>query len=311
MFTRPGLAVVVALGLALLMAAPAAHGATPAPCRVRNVTQDDYGRSLIRMVERAVDGDRLRIHGACPGPIVIRRDIVIRGVGAGATLTGRWDGTVVEVKRGSTSTVRGLKIWHGDAGWGDWYIGAILNRGRLTLIDADVTDNGYEGAISNQGYLLVIDSVVRHEGCEGCGGGAISNSGWLIIRASTLVNNGAGEGGAIANWPSAKARLVDSVLTGNSSGYRGGAIANHGRLTLIRSTLSGNMSWYQGGGAVWSQGTSQAPATVRLIDTTITANEAGDLGGGILNGRYSTVSLEGSSSVTGNVPDDCIATPAC
>lgn len=34
-------------------------GAGP-PCRVRNVSQETFGRSLIRMVEHARDDDRLR-----------------------------------------------------------------------------------------------------------------------------------------------------------------------------------------------------------------------------------------------------------
>ena len=55
----------------------ASLGAGPT-CRVRNVTQDTTGSSLIRMVGRAVDGDELRVRGTCPGQVVVQVDIAHR-----------------------------------------------------------------------------------------------------------------------------------------------------------------------------------------------------------------------------------------
>jgi nitrous oxidase accessory protein NosD len=108
-------AAILAAGLALLTAVPVAQAAT-SPCRVRNLTQDTYGRSLIRMVERAKDGDRLRVRGTCRGEVIVRHDITIRGMGPSPTLTGRGETRVVRVKRGAEVTLRGLTIEHGRIG---------------------------------------------------------------------------------------------------------------------------------------------------------------------------------------------------
>ena len=49
-----------------------------------------------------------------------------------------------------------------------------------------------------------------------------------------------------------------------------------------------------------------------LVDTTITANTATQHGGGIFVVDDSTsVTLDATSSVTGNTPDDCYGTTAC
>jgi hypothetical protein len=299
-----------AMGLAMLVSAPVAHGAS-APCRVRNVTQDTSGRSLIRMVERAHDGDRLRVRGTCPGRVIIDVDIDIRGVGERPTVTGRSKGTVMEVKRGSSVTLRGLTIQRGDAGFADNFVGGILNEGWLTLIDAIVRRNGGEGAIANLNYLRIDDSLLRHNGGVGSGG-AIYNGGRLIIRRSRLIANGTeGNGGAIANGRGASARIIDSTLARNGSGLFGGGISNEGSITLVRSSLSENEAFITGGG-LWSEGTARAPATVRLIDTVISRNIAiHDSGGGIVNGSSSTVTLEGTSAIIGNSPGDCVGTEAC
>src|SRR5687767_10827928 len=73
--------------------ASAADG--PEPCRVRNPGQHTHGRSLVRMVERAADGDHLQVSGLCRGAVVIRRDLVIRGRDDGAVLSGEERARVV------------------------------------------------------------------------------------------------------------------------------------------------------------------------------------------------------------------------
>ena len=83
-------ATTVLAAVLVALTAPVAPGADqPSPCRVKNVSQDTSGRSIIHMVEKAKDGDRLRVRGTCPGQMVIDVDTVIRGVGAQPTLTGR------------------------------------------------------------------------------------------------------------------------------------------------------------------------------------------------------------------------------
>jgi hypothetical protein len=83
-------------------------------------------------------------------------------------------------------------------------------------------------------------------------------------------------------------------------------------VNLTDSTVRGNTSGAEGGGIFnWVMG-----STVKLIASTITDNTAGTEAGGIWN--YAgpqfapgVVILDASSSVTGNMPDDCVGTTAC
>ena len=86
-----------ALALALLLVGGEGLVAPPpteaaASCRVRNVTQGTKGSSLIRMVRRSRDGDKLICRGTCDGTVVIKTDIVITGKGRHPTITGRGTG---------------------------------------------------------------------------------------------------------------------------------------------------------------------------------------------------------------------------
>src|SRR4051794_39514326 len=84
-------AALMVLGLLTLsmFAAPAVGAAGAAPCRVHNLTQETGSSRLRSMVEAARDGDELTVRGMCTGGIVVGVDIVIRGVGRAATITGR------------------------------------------------------------------------------------------------------------------------------------------------------------------------------------------------------------------------------
>lgn len=133
------LVVAFAVGWVAASLGPASvQGAGAAPCRVRNVTQDTSGRSLIGMVGAAEDGDRLRVRGSCPGEVVIDVDIVIRGVD-GARLAGRRQGRVVLVRTGARVTLRSLIVEGGGFARGGG--AGIKNRGDLTIVDTVVRDN--------------------------------------------------------------------------------------------------------------------------------------------------------------------------
>src|SRR5262245_47451067 len=166
MLVRRSLAATFASGIALLLAVSVGQAATPAPCRVRNVNQSTSGRSLIRMVEHAGNGDRLQVRGTCRGEIVIDSDIAVRGFGD-AVLTGRDRARVVRVKKGAKVTLRDLVITRGArvvSGAG------IANDGNLTLLNVIVKRNharamadgfpwGFGGGIANSGRLLLEDSA--------------------------------------------------------------------------------------------------------------------------------------------------------
>jgi predicted outer membrane repeat protein len=73
----------------------------------------------------------------------------------------------------------------------------------------------------------------------------------------------------------------------------------------VDSTISGNTARGSGGG-IYVKG------PMALLGSTVTGNSAGEEGGGIFHERGSgRVSLDAGSSVTGNVPDNCVGTSAC
>ncbi len=92
----------------------------------------------------------------------------------------------------------------------------------------------------------------------------------------------------------ARPRLRDN--SGAGIGKNGG-----GTLTLEACLVSGN-----------SRGISTKWGRLDLVDSTVTGNTAASHGGGIfvVDGT-TTVTLDATSSVTGNTPDDCYGTSAC
>jgi hypothetical protein len=276
--------------LGVIASVPGATMAAASECRVRNVTQNAYGSSLVRMAARAEDGDALAVRGTCGrhATIVVDADITIEGRGRRPRLTGAGQHRVVETERGSKVTLRGLTIARG---WAHWRKGGggIMSRGDLTVEDSTIRGNEESG--------------IRHSG------------GRLLLRRVVVERNHSRFGGGGLTAFSGRARLVDTVVRHNMTEGEGGGIHNanwafrrgQGPLTLVRSRVVGNASDYRGGGI-------ENSGTLRLVDSTVTGNTAADGAGGIYNESgeaIGTVMLIGSSSVTGNTPDDCVGTPAC
>jgi hypothetical protein len=282
---RLWLAASAAVGLVLVMAVPAAHGATP-PCRVRNVTQDTAGRSLIRMVRRAADGDRLRVRGTCKGEVVIRRDITIEGVGDRPIITGEGAHRGVVIHCETKVTLDNLIIKRGRAAFPGG--AGIFNAGNLTVRGSKVRGNRSDelgGGISNlspdrcsQPVLTLVDTVVWGNRSDTHGGGIFDGGGYVT--------------------------LIDSSIRGNASGSDGGGMGleDFGKVTLTNSVVAGNSARRWGGGI-------DNEAELSLSASRVSHNTAGRRGGGIYN-RMSLL-LDEASTVTGNSPDDCVGTPAC
>ena len=300
---------------------------TASSCHVRNVTQETRGGVLRTMVRAADAGDRLWVRGTCVGNIVIGKDLVIKGRGDRAVVTGLDRYRAFRIRSGATVTLRHLTIervvgvYDGTRGGG----GGIYNDGVVTLADSVVRrakageDPG--GAIANHGVMTIRDSVIRDSRADW--GGGIGNLGTLTLVGSRVVANHP-EG----IWSRGPVTIVDSVVRDNAWGgifiggkvdvtisasrlednRRGGGIekSGGGTLTLDRCMVSGNSALQDGGGIEtrWGQ--------LALVATTVTGNTAGRHGGGIFVTDDSTsVTLDATSSVTGNTPDDCYGTPVC
>jgi hypothetical protein len=289
----------------MVVAVPAASGAEPTPCRVRNITQGTHGRSFNAMVEAARGGDRLRVRGTCPAHTVIDVDLVIVGVGVGEVrpiLTGRDRHGVLRIERDADVILRNLVVTNGHE-----------------------NPRNFGGGISNGGTLLILDSIIR--GNEDLGRGGISNGGHLVLRNSAVVGNSAasGDGGGISN--SGSMTILDSRIEGNTAywdGYdvypSGGGILNAGDLTIRRSIIRHNSAGVHGGGiqnsgrlliagsrivangAVTGAGVSNNwGGTVILRRTRVVANVARGDGGGIWNGFWSPWDDEQPEGVTSAV----------
>jgi hypothetical protein len=156
-----------------------------------------------------------------------------------------------------------------------------------------------------------------------------------VANVVSVEGNGCCVGGGIAvSGDRAGARLVDSLVTGNSATVFGGGIdVDAGTLTLVNSTVSENTAWSAGGidsdfgtvtligstvsgntaaggttcqdvgscaGGIWNFGGS-----LTLIDSTVSENTATRRGGGIVNqtpagGPAAVLTLSGTTSITDN-----------
>jgi CSLREA domain-containing protein len=165
--------------------------------------------------------------------------------------------------------------------------GAILNRGRLTLSDSELSGN---------------DSVLPNAE----NGGALQARGPLTKLNRVLISqNDAGNiGGGIAHTRG-RLRVTNSVISDNVSDSSGGGIEvsgsdDEGRLLLKRTTLSGNTSNADGGnfggGGI---GLSYfGEGTLKATNVTISGNTAFANGGGIFS--YAGEMALNGTTVTSN-----------
>ena len=281
-----------------------------AACRVTNVTRNTVGSQFKAMVHAAVDGDHLRVHGTCTGGTGISADLTIDGAGDLATITGHGELRVLKVKEGATVTLRDLFIVRGAARTG----GGIKNDGTLRLVRVVVRRNtaSFGGGIYNDGQLTLADSKILRNKATQFGGG-INAEGPTRVSTSVVRNNSAPDGGGIVNGAGVLV-LWRSTVTANSASGNGGGISDwyddeltFGReVRLVESHVVSNSAGQDGGGVNVKGG----KLTIRN-GSTVTNNSSTGHGGGVnldlaLGGEfYGKVSLDGSSSVTHNTPDDC------
>jgi hypothetical protein len=319
-------------------------------CQVRNRdTGADYPK-LRGAVRAARGGDRLVVQGLCRGGTVIKRDLSIKGVRKGRsgkpTLSGVGKSRVLTIRPGTSVTLRGLLLVRGRAfvraraAEGDiratralsGHGGAILNRGRLTLIDVQVRrstagsgGSGGGGGIHNTGRLILRGDTTVTRNFAPIGGG-VKNDGLMYMRGSSgVIGNGADDGGGVTNTGrlvmdgrarigrngagadggvTNTGRLVmndESTISGNSGGLDGGAggvsIARDAILVMNETAaIQGNVSVEASGGGVANEG-----GIVRLNDSaTIAANTASACGGVANEGRTARFTMNDLSSIDAN-----------
>ena len=207
--------------------------------------------------------------------------------------------------------------------------GGIENWATLTLTGSTLSGNHavtyHGGGISNGGTSTITECVFSGNLAERCGGG-IENWGTLILTNSAISGNSAGAGGGISS--PGTSTISGSTISENSAGYNGGGIYTgsfHGVLTITDSTISGNSAADSGGGISSEGGLSIANTIISgnsavshgggicissswsvgattITGSTIAENSVTGSGGGIYNGRDSTVTITGCV-LSGNSAD--------
>jgi hypothetical protein len=183
----------------------------------------------------------------------------------------------------------------------------------LTLVGAGadptetvIRDDGGVGPVLavGAGVTVTVRNLTITGGLTGTVGGVINNGTLTLESVHVVDNTGATAGGGINNQ-FGELTLIDSLVQGNDAQSGGGIKNDGGAVTLIRTVVEGNEA-VTGGGIDNTQG------TVNLTDdSSVTGNTAtggAGSGGGILNAD--TVTIDGSSSVEGNTPDECVNTGA-
>jgi len=176
------------------------------------------------------------------------------------------------------------------------------NDGMFTLDGVTISGSsgGYGGALyaGNTGELEIKNSRFENNTSNEVGGAIyIYNGQDATISNSAFVNNETvGAGGAIAG-PAKNLTIMDSEVTGNSSGGHGGGIQVHSgngySVEISDSTFDSNVSAEYGGAADFGDDLS-----VVVSNTTVSNNSAD--GGAGLNFGANIVATINNSTIAGN-----------
>lgn len=139
---------------------------------------------------------------------------------------------------------------------GGCFGGAISAHHTVTMTDTWFMDNhttgsGFAsggGAIYTAGDLIIENSHFVENSTPATGGALYAHAALSIINSEFVDNEAALDAGAIAT--SGTAEITDSHLEGNEASggnSRGGAILNHGALTISASNIYSNSAYHGGG----------------------------------------------------------------
>jgi CSLREA domain-containing protein len=230
-----------------------------------NITIAGDGMDLTFIDANHID----RVFDITPEAIITIRAVTIRG---GAIKLGNQHGG--GIRNAGVLTLDSVHVTANDSGYTSGFStsgGGISNTGNLTLLNKSaVTENKAEnsyGGIQNNGTLKLTDSTIRNnethgdvggighaagsnatlENCAITGntaerGGGIQAIGPMTLTNCTISGNVAhkGDGGAIWAAP-ALLRLINTTVTGNTSGVRSGfspsGIYLNGGTAYLRNTI--------------------------------------------------------------------------
>ena len=184
-------------------------------------------------------------------------------------------GGVVFVSKNAKCTLKGIKA----EGSASLEGGVVRSEGNLTVENCTFNNcgaTGNGGVIANFGSAKISHTKFTNNKA-GEKGGVIYNSGDCEIDNCTFAKNQAADGGAIYNQTNSTIKATFVEMSENQTTKNGGgAVTNHGKLTmeayfkLNNNTASGN------GGAIWTN-------SLEIHDLYIANNQADGHGGAIRN----------------------------
>ena len=269
-FKERAVTVVAAAGLsvATLAVVPPASQAEPTTCLSANLTTGDVASSdLQAVIDAASPGYTIQVEGVCVGGFVVNKDLELLGQPTPGspqpTLDGNAASRVIRIRGGIEAdvTITDLTITNGLSHRGG---GIHIRYANLTL----------------NGSASVVGNVARRRGSRG--------GGVYVYRGTVTLND-------------------SSSIAGNTSrsfyyGHGGGLYNTGGNVTLNdSSSVAGNLSGGDAGGIFSIPGDATSyPAAVALNDSSTVAGNTASYDGGGIGNAGGTVTLSGSSSVTGN-----------
>jgi hypothetical protein len=182
---------------------------------------------------------------------------------------------------GAILTIRALRVVGGIAttngGGGIFNQAGNLFLDRVTVANNVAAGDTVGGGIYNfSGAILAIRDSVIAGNISATFGGGMRNIGLVTsISGSTFFDNlaeGNGGGGICNFFGGVIDQIVNSTFTGNAA-VAGGAICNHGLVSLLNCTLVGNHTVNTGGGL---ENDNVVPS---LVNTIIAGNIAGNVPG--------------------------------
>jgi predicted outer membrane repeat protein len=225
--------------------------------------KDSASGSLRAVIAAAHSGDTIVFSSKLDGKTItltsgeldLTKNLTIQGPGAGqltisgnsanwysdySTLRNTYASRVFEVAQNATVTLSGLTISNGDG-----LAGYTLGK----------HPSDYEGGgILDHGTLTLSGCTISNNHADHTGGGIYSD-GTLTVNGCTISGNHAISGAGIANWGAAT--FVSTIISSNIADWvdgayqphgTGGGISNNGTLTLSGCTVSGNLANYEGSG---------------------------------------------------------------
>lgn len=209
--------------------------------------------------------------GCAPGDCSLREAVAAANASAendtinfshDLTLISLTNEIIIENNGSLTITGRGANLLTIDGGDGQNRIftinGAMVTVSGVTLTGGNggsVITPGGGGAIFARGGSLTLDGIVLTNNTADFTGAILLSGGTHRIINSTITKNSSPAAcGVLQNTADAPLAIINTTISGNSSGNIGGALCLNGPTALRYDTITNNISEIGGGGILVLQG---------------------------------------------------------